>query len=136
MSKIYETVVINEKGTSGFIETDDGLKLEVSSPTDPTRTGPNPEQFMGMAWSTCLNATMQVMLKAKRTPKESKVRVVVTFNKEENKPGYYFTMNAYASVEGYSIEETLKLANQAHAQCPVSKLISANEHVHVHAEMY
>lgn len=136
MAKIYETFVVNEGGTSGHIETQDGLRLDVSSPTDPNREGPNPEQFMGMAWSTCLNATMRAILKAQKNDAETRVRVEVSFNKEDDGFGYYFTMDAYASVAGYTEEQTLKLVEQAHKRCPVSRLIEANQHVHIHAEAY
>lgn len=136
MAKIYETYVVNEGGTSGHIETEDGLRLDVASPTDPSRTGPNPEQFMGMAWSTCLNATMRAIMKAQKIDAESKVRVEVSFNKQDSGFGYYFTMDAYASIEGMSEAETLKLVEQAHKRCPVSLLIEKNPHVHVHAETY
>ena len=135
MSTIYKTEVYNEKGTAGFIETKNGLRLKTTSTTNPSAEGADPEQFMGMAWSTCLNATMLSLLEARKVEKNTRVRVEVEF--KQDKPGsYYFEMTAYAAVEGWSEEESLKLAHQAHERCPVSKLIDNNEYVHVLSEAY
>ena len=135
MSTIYKTEVFNEKGTDGFIETADGLRLKTTSTNVKSSEGADPEQFMGMAWSTCLNATMISLLEARKASENTRVRVEVEF--KQDKPGsYYFEMTAYAAVEGWSEEESLKLANQAHKRCPVSKLIEKNEFVYVKAEAY
>lgn len=135
MSAIYKTEVFNEKGTEGFIETEDGLRLKTTSPSIKSSEAADPEQFMGMAWSTCLNATMIVLLKARKLTPKTRVRVEVEF--KQDKPGsYYFEMTAYGAVDGWTKEETLKLVHQAHERCPVSKLIEKNEFVHVEAEAY
>lgn len=135
MSTIYKTEVVNEKGTDGFIETSNGLKLKTTSMNKKSSEGADPEQFMGMAWSTCLNATMLSLLEARKVEKDTRVRVEVEF--KQDKPGsYYFAMTAYAAVEGWTEEESLKLANQAHQRCPVSKLIEKNEFVYVKSEAY
>lgn len=135
MSTIYKTEVFNKKGTAGFIETVNGMRIKTTSTSNPSAEGADPEQFLAMSWSTCLNATMLALLEARKVDKNTRIRVEVEF--KQDKPGsYYFEVTAYASVEGWSEEETLKLALQAHKRCPVSKLIGDNEFVHVLAEAY
>lgn len=132
---IYKTNVFNLNGTDGYVESDDGLHLEVASVSDSAREGTNPEQLIGMSWATCLNSTMRALLKARKIEANSKVRVEVSF-KQEKAMSYYFELHAYASIEGMSAEESLKIAEQAHRRCPVSKLMEGSETVFVHAEAY
>ena len=135
MTVIYKAEVTNKKGTDGFIKTDSGLELKTTSIGKPSNQAANPEQLMGMAWSTCLNATMIALLQARQVEKNTRVRVEVEF--KQDKPGsYYFELTAYAAVEDWTLEETLKLAHQAHKRCPVSKLIEKNEYVFVKSEAY
>lgn len=135
MAVIYKTEVINEKGTDGFVKTDSGLELKTTSMRKSSSQAADPEQLMGMAWSTCLNATMIALLEARKVDKKTRVRVEVEF--KQDKPGsYYFELTAYGAVEGWTLEESLKLVHQAHQRCPVSKLIEKNEFVFVKSEAY
>lgn len=137
MEKLYSTEIRNENGTRGSVELVGGTSYPVSSPLEKDHDGFNPEQLMGMAWSTCLNATLISLLKAQsKEHVKSRVRVVVDMCKESEMVGYFFRMKAYVSVEGFSLDETQKIAKQADRFCPVSKLIKQNPHVTLESEIY
>lgn len=137
MTQLYETEIINIKGTQGHSDIKDGLSFQVSSPLEADRDGLNPEQFMGLAWSTCLNATIMSLLKGRNLSHlDSKVRVIVKMMKEEAMAGYYFEMKAIVSIQSLNLEDTMKMAIQADKFCPVSKLISKNPHVTLEVEKY
>lgn len=137
MEKLYRTEIINNKGTDGDVEIVGGMAYKVSSPLKEGQEGLNPEQFMGMAWSTCLNATLVSLLKGRdQGDLKSRVRVIVDLMKEENMPGYYFKMKAIVSIETFDNDKAMKLALQADKYCPVSKLIQGNPHVSIEVEAY
>lgn len=137
MEKIYETEIVNYGGTLGTSSISGGQSFEVSSPLDGDREGLNPEQFMGLAWATCLNATLISILKGRNLQKlDSKVRVLVSMMKEQAMSGYYFEMSAFVSIESLELEEVMKLAALADKFCPVSKLIRENPHVSIAIEEY
>lgn len=136
MSSLYKTVVTNLGGGDGTVSADNGQTFELTSPSDEPTLNPNPEQFMGYAWSTCLNATLLALMKNMDPINETRVRVSVDFIKETEKPGYYFDMKAYVAIKDMDDETTLKLAQNAHRFCPVSKLISGNEHVSIEIEPF
>ena len=58
---LYHTEIVNADGLPGQVYVDEphGLRLPVSSPLDSQAVGANPEQLIGMALATCLNATIQ-----------------------------------------------------------------------------
>lgn len=134
MAELYRTIAINDS-VENITKIEGDWNIIVTGPTS-NEPGANPEQFMGMAWATCMNATIQALFKNRKWTNKSRVRVVVTLNPEPKGGGLYFTMTAYVSVEGLDAEETAKAADQAHRRCPVSKLIGAYEHVSVEVEDY
>ncbi len=134
MAELYRTVAINDSANN-YTGIEGDWNIIVTGPTSG-EPGANPEQFMGMAWATCLNATIQALFKNRKWTNRSRVRVVVTLNPEPSGSGLYFTMTAYVAVEGLDDAETAKAADQAHRRCPVSKLINAYEHVKVEIEAY
>ena len=137
MEKLYHTEIINNNGTDGDVEIVGGMAYKVSSPLKEGQEGLNPEQLMGMAWSTCLNATLVSLLKGRdQAHLKSRVRVIVDMMKEENMPGYYFKMKAIVAIETFDNDKTMKLALQADKYCPVSKLIQGNPHVSIEVESY
>lgn len=129
--RIYSTTVTNDGGTAGWVRVSDGPQVQTGPPSDPSQ-GVNPEQFLGMAWSTCLNATVEAVLRdrgvlgADGAPVRSRVSVQVSLIRE---PGgeYAFVPEATVSVEesaGLSEGELQDVAQAAHARCPVSKLLT------------
>ena len=90
---------------------------------------------MAMAWSLCLNATIQSILEANKKDNKSKVRVEAE-SKRDKKDGLHYILRAFVAIENHNEADTLKLAKMAHRLCPVSKLISENKFVTVHFEQY
>ncbi|MDE8143230.1 OsmC family protein [Erysipelothrix rhusiopathiae] len=135
MTSIYKTTAINETTVPNQTRIKDGLALTMTPPLDQ-QEGSNPEQLLAMSWATCLNATTQALLKARKLEHNSRVRVEVDLHKEANGVGFYFSAYAYLAVEGFTLEESERLVRQAHERCPVSKLIHGNEHVDVFVESY
>lgn len=135
MSALYKTTAINDSKVPNESQIEGEWKIKVNSPTS-NEPGSNPEQFMAMAWVTCLNATIQALLKARNWEHESRVRVEVELHPQPETKGLYFALTAFVAVEGMDDVETAKLAEQAHRRCPVSKLMAGNEHVHVKTERY
>lgn len=62
MDHLYETTAINEDGVSGESYIYDGDTFHVSNPL-LEEPGANPEKFVGLALSTCLNSTVQAIFK-------------------------------------------------------------------------
>ena len=58
---IYTAKVENLGGTSGEVRVEDGQTLS-TAPTSRVEEGNNPEQFLAMAWSTCLGEKLKVVL--------------------------------------------------------------------------
>lgn len=119
---MYQTTITNTHGIAGHITFSDHSPLETKHPlTDGD--GLNPEQLLGAAWATCLNATIQALLEAKKMNLRSKVDVTVTLYKEVEQVGYYFDVCATASIEQLPLLEAEKIITAAHNRCPVSKLL-------------
>jgi organic hydroperoxide reductase OsmC/OhrA len=111
------------------------MSVAVASPLNPDRdlAASNPEQLLALAWATCLNATARVFVaQAQRTS----VRVEVELHDAQGARGYEFHVDAFLSVEDADAAETERVLAQAHARCPVSKLLAGAATVAVHAEEY
>jgi len=131
----YQTEASNGDGGTGISSVSGGLSVQVASPLNPDRdpAASNPEQLLALAWATCLNATARVFVAAER---RTAVRVEVELHDAADGPGYEFHLDAYLSVEDADADETERVLAQAHARCPVSKLLAGASAVHVHAEEY
>lgn len=112
-----------------------GIAVTTSSPlrgpTPPEAT--DPEQLLALAWSTCLNATVQALIGERA---RSRVRVEVVLAEAPERGGFAFHPTAILSVEGMPAAEADELVRRAHTRCPVSRLISAAETVSVRAEEF
>ncbi|WP_423058410.1 OsmC family protein [Brevibacterium linens] len=119
---IYTAKVENLGGTSGEVRVEDGQTLP-TAPTSRVEEGNNPEQFLAMAWSTCLGETLKVVLAVNDIEALSRVRVEVELHNEPSGNGFYFAPKAFISIEGVSDADAEKYAARAHARCPISKLL-------------
>ena len=135
MSRRYRTEAINTEGGTGTARVTDGMAVAVASPLapNPDPDASNPEQLLALAWSTCLNATAQALVKRER---RTTVRIEVELHDAADGPGYEFHVDAHLSAEGLTPDETADLLKRAHARCPVSKLLQGAATVRVHAEEY
>lgn len=132
--RIYTTTVTNDGGTAGQVRVSDGPELLTGPPSNPQQ-GVNPEQFLGMAWSTCLNATVEAVLKDRAATLATsgpdggatvpRSRVVVQVSLEQEPSGQYrFIPKAQIAVEGLDEAALREVTAAAHARCPVSKLLA------------
>ncbi|OIU84696.1 OsmC family protein [Microbacterium sp. AR7-10] len=135
MTLRYQTEAINGDGGTGTARVTGGMEVPVASPltSDPDPDASNPEQLLALAWSTCLNATAQALVKRER---RTAVRIEVELHDASDGPGYEFHVDTYLSAEGLTLDETADLLARAHARCPVSKLLRGATTVQVHAEQF
>ena len=101
---------------------DSDVVLPTGAPT-PSGSGFNPEQFLAMAWATCLGETLRVVLRERRLPHESSVSVEVELHRDPA-GGYRFVPRARVTIEQMAADEAREIAAAAHARCPVSKLLT------------
>ncbi|WP_303973456.1 OsmC family protein [Streptococcus merionis] len=109
-----------------------------SPPAHPlnNQSGFNPEEMIALAWSTCFKATLDTILKEKGLNHLSYVDVTVDLHKEPEMPGYYFAVKGQAAIDNMSLDAANALVQEAHARCPVSKLIGAARSVSLKAVPY
>jgi osmotically inducible protein OsmC len=132
VSTRYRTTAINDDGGTGVSRVIDGLEVAVSNPLSPDAdlSRSNPEQLLALAWSTCLNATLQAIVRGQH---RTAVRVEVEMQ-DSPRGGFEFHVTAVVSAEGRTVAEAEKLAASAHRRCPVSRLLAGSDTVHVRAE--
>ncbi|GAK48633.1 redox protein, regulator of disulfide bond formation [Secundilactobacillus oryzae JCM 18671] len=128
--KLYETNVINTDGVNGhvFVEGDGELDVAISDPRND-EAGANPEQFIGLALSTCLNATIEAVEKREHQPHTSQVHVHVTLIKGEH--GLEFLVHAKVYIPGVDFETAKTYTAIAEKRCPVSKLLQGSANVKI-----
>ena len=133
MSKLNIT---NYKGTQGSLEVSDGMSFQLQPPKLENPSDQlSPKHMIAMAWSTCLNATVESILDSNNKSAKSRVRVEVE-SKRNKKHGLHYILEAFISIEGFDENETLKIANMADRICPISKLIEKNPFVSLTYEEY
>lgn len=135
MEPAYKTVVINENGINGDVVADNGFKVAVAPIKGADLTHTNPEQLIGSAWATCLNATIYSILKLKHLDNKARVRVEVLLFTHE-KTGYRFELHAKAAIENMKLDEVKDIVEYADRFCPVSKLIQGRQGVTLEVENY
>ncbi len=135
MSTRYRTSASNADGGRGVSAVPGGLAVRVSSPLDPEREPgtSDPEQLLALAWSTCLDATAQAIVRGER---RTRVRVDVELADAEGRDGFEFHVTATVSAEGLDDEATRRLAAAAHDRCPISRLLHGASTVQVTTELY
>lgn len=130
----YRTEAANDSATA-VAAVPGGIAVMTSSPlrtpTPPDRA--DPEQLLALAWSTCLNATAQAIVRGER---RTRVRVEVDLADAEGRDGFEFHVSAFVSGAGLSAEAAEELAASAHARCPISRLLHGSPTVQVHGELF
>lgn len=120
---LFETKIVNTDGVDGiaYVDKIDGLRVITSSPLSEA-PGTNPEELFGLAMTTCLNATIQSLLKARGFENKSRVESEIQLKREANGIGYFFDVKLFASIEDFDLKEAEKIVDSAEKRCPVSKL--------------
>lgn len=126
---LYTTTAVNEDGLTGQAYVPDGLKVAVASPLQPT-PGTNPEQLLGLALSTCLNATLEAIEKEHQQPHQS--RVVTTVKMARDQYGYQFFVDAVVTIPEVDQPTAQYWLTIAEQRCPVAKLLGASTSVTIH----
>lgn len=136
MKKLYHTEVVNDQGMVGsaYVKGDHELSVVTSSPTSPD-PGTNPEQLLALSWATCLNATIEILLKNKGLDHKSRVEVQVDYIEADN-GDHYFDLLVLPSIEGLTIAAASPLIEAAEKRCPVSKIVGDYEHAHYKVVSY
>lgn len=137
---LYTARVENRAGTSGRVLIRDSSAVELGAPGPDadgslelptggprrTATGFNPEQFLAMAWSTCLGETLRVVLTEQGLEAESSVSVEVGLHRDPA-GGFRFAPRALVRLDALAPDRARELAAAAHARCPVSKLLRGQD---------
>lgn len=128
---LFQTQVINDQGMNGVarVTREDGLRVITSSPLATHVPGTNPEELIGLSWSTCLNATIEYALRRHDYKNvHSEVLVNVQYRKREDGSKTYFVLEGIATVD-LPQDEAEKIVEEAHSRCPVSQIIGDYEYM-------
>lgn len=128
MQSLYHTYVANETGLPGtsYVSSPEGLSLGVSSPlTD--EPGTNPEQLIGLALATCLNATLRINEANRHEPVDAAVRVRVDMAHDTE--GYQFFLHAEVHLPKHDRQSAEAMLALAERRCPVAKLVGPSANV-------
>ena len=126
---LYTTKAVNQDGLTGQSYVPDGIAVAVSSPLAAT-PGSNPEQLLGLALSTCLNATLEAIEKEHAQPHQS--QVVTTVKMSRDRFGYQFLVDAAVTLPGVEPATAARWLALAERRCPVAKLLGDNANVQIH----
>ncbi|MBF0787676.1 MULTISPECIES: OsmC family protein [unclassified Streptococcus] len=120
---LYSVTATNQEGIHGKVALSSKKVVQTAHPLSKDE-GLNPEELMATAWATCLNATIQACLKNQEQTRQSRVDVTCELHRETTMlTGYFFQVNARASIEGLALEEAESIVDLAHSRCPISKLM-------------
>lgn len=122
LKQIYETVITNTEGTKGVAAANNGYTFGLASVINADSDHTNPEQLIGAAWATCLNAAIISIIRSKKLSNRSRVDVKVKLWLHPVER-YSFTLDATAAIEDLDDVTTKEIIDYAHKLCPVSKLI-------------
>ncbi len=127
MEKIlYTTTAVNEEGLTGVAYTkgngDKDFSVQISSPRS-TDVGTNPEQLFGLAYATCLNASIGFVEQRKKLEHNSKVEVKIDLTFDRESEGYLFHPSVIVTMPGRDEELAREILEEAERQCPIHKLL-------------
>ncbi len=127
MEKIlYTTTAVNEDGLTGVAYTkgngDKDFSVQISSPRS-TDAGTNPEQLFGLAYATCLNASIGFVEQRKKLEHNSKVEVKIDLTFDREGEGYLFHPSVIVTMPGRDEELAREILEEAERQCPIHKLL-------------
>lgn len=126
---LYTTQAINQDGLEGRSFVPDGLIVPVASPLSAV-SGSNPEQLLGLALSTCLNATLEAIEREHQQDHQSSV--VTTVKLARDRFGYQFFVDAQVTIPQVDAATATHWLAIAEQRCPVAKLLGASANVRIH----
>lgn len=125
---LYRTVANNDDGLESRSYIPNGLDIPVSDPLND-RPGANPEQFIGLALSTCLNATLEAIERRDHLPHTSKVHTIVEMARDTR--GFQFYLTAEVMIPGVDEARAKDMIDLAERRCPVAKLMQGQPNIQV-----
>ncbi|WP_407887518.1 OsmC family protein [Levilactobacillus sp. N40-8-2] len=123
---LYRTVAANDTGLESHSYIPGGLDVLTSHPLNDA-PGANPEQFMGLALSTCLNATLEAIEERRNLPHSSQVHTIVEMARDIH--GFQFYLTAEVKIPGVDHKTAVSMVDLAERRCPVAKLIGNSDNV-------
>lgn len=128
---LFTAVAHNTSGSTGESWVDEGLRVTVESPTAEDRRGAtNPEELLALSWATCLNAAARVIA---GPGVEVAASATVSLHRRIDGNGFEFAAHAQLRFAGKDAVESERLTAEAHARCPVSRMLSGASQVTVSA---
>ena len=136
---MYQTKAVNTGGRDGESKLADGsFSVRVSTPKSMggVGQGSNPEQLFALGYSACFNSALEIKMQQAKIEAKSQVSAEVTLNTDPTDDGFKISVVMEVAIEGKDLEETQKLADEAHAFCPYSKATRNNIDIAVKAVAY
>lgn len=109
-----------------------GTAAATTSPEAGTTIATDPEELLALAWATCLSGSARIVAPGR----DVTVRVEVDLVEDPSGTGFAFAPTAFVSLSGTTPEQADALAAQAHARCPISKLLTGRGNATVVAESW
>ena len=125
---LYRTVAANDGGLESHSYVSGGVDVLTSHPLND-QPGANPEQFIGLALSTCLNATLEAIEERRGLPHTSQVHTIVEMARDTH--GFQFYLTAEVKVPGVDHDTAAAMIDLAERRCPVAKLLGGSANVTV-----
>lgn len=124
----YHTAAINETGVNGQAYIQNEESFSISSPSS-NAAGANPEQFLGLALATCLNATLEVIEKKNGYQHDTKVRADVYQTADTRGLKFLVDVTVYIPEIQFDHRTAESMFRLAESRCPVAKLLGQNDDV-------
>ncbi|MDN7146220.1 OsmC family protein [Liquorilactobacillus mali] len=127
---LYHTEIENKAGISGHVRSLTGGEFNqlTSSPLKAV-PGTNPEQLLGAALATCLNATLEAEEKRRNLSHQAVVRVAVDMGRDYQ--GFQFWLHAQVKLPQVEHQEAQEILEICERRCPVAKLLINNQNVKI-----
>lgn len=134
MDALYTAKVTAQGGRKGKVTSADGaLDLPLSMPKElggEGGTSTNPEQLFAAGYSACFESALQLAA-SKAGVKADGAIVTGHVSIYKDAPSFKLGVRLDVSIPGAELEETRRLAEQAHQLCPYSKATRGNIDVEI-----
>lgn len=132
--KLYTGTATIQGGRNGSgTSSDNRLKVDFSSPTDPNRrpTGTDPEQLFACGYAACYGGAVEFVCKQKGASLGAPVEVTakVTLGKIDPAPRFGIAVELTVTLTGVTQAQAQEICEAAHLVCPYSNAIRGNVEV-------
>lgn len=109
---LFHAEVVNDQALQGeaFVK-NDGLRVVISDPLSPD-LGTNPEELLGLSLSTCLNATIQALLKGRGLKNKSQVEVHIDLVLRKKKADSFSKYWHWLKLRAYRLKKRIESFKQ------------------------